>query len=310
MDGHRGWMLAAAGRRKRLHAVTQRRVSSPVAAFRQRVSVGSSECRHIVSRGKDMKKGFVIGFGQDMAASVAAAREAGLDGVELMYLEPTTATFADVADRKRILEESGLELAAVGLWRVGFGDPAESGHADVIKAGLDFAAELGASCFYTGTGEPASNDKVGVLAECYPEWEQRAADAGMDLAVYLGHAGSYLFSEVALAETVARIPSIGLKLDPSGIIRNLRAEPLYVLSKFGGNLAHFHVKGLLRLADRELEPPPGLDGLPWAPMFGILHEHGYDGWVMAEPHSPLWCRPDHWALYAKLTFQCLGPYMA
>jgi sugar phosphate isomerase/epimerase len=245
-----------------------------------------------------------------MADYATFARDEHLDGIELIYQEPQIQDFADVKERKQILDDHGVELAAVGIWRIGLADPASSGSAVVIEAAMDFAAELGASCFFTGAGDPEGDDPVGALADCYDGWEERAAARDMRLAVYLGHKGSYIYSEKLLAETVGRIPHIGLKLDPVGFIRNLRAEPLYILGKFGRNLAYLHVKGLMRVADRELEPPAGLDALPWAQMFGILHEYGYDGWVTAEPHGPFWSRPaEHRKKYVKLTFQALEPYL-
>jgi len=256
-----------------------------------------------------MKKGFIINPDHDMADFADFADEQGLDGIELMYWEPTVDSFGDLAERKRILADHNVQISALGLWRVGFADPAESGHADAIKAGIDFAAELGASCFFAGAGDPVEDDKVSAFAQCYPEWKKLVEDAGMEIAVYLGHQGSYIFSDAALAETVARVPDVNLKLDPVGFIRNLKTEPLYTLSKYGANLAYFHVKGLLKVADRELEPPPGLDELPWAAMFGILHEFGYDGWVVAEPHGRYWGAEEKRKQYVKLTFQALAPYM-
>lgn len=257
-----------------------------------------------------MKKGFIITPDADMADYAAFAREENLDGIELMYWEPQIQDLADGKERKRILDDYGVELAAVGIWRIGLADPKSSGSAAVIEAAMDYSAELGASCFFTGAGDPEGDRPVEALVDCYDAWKERAAERNLTLGIYLGHKGSFIFSEKVLAETVARIPHIGLKLDPVGFIRNLKAEPLYVLSKFGGNLVYLHVKGLMRVADRELEPPPGLDALPWAQMFGILHEHGYNGWVTAEPHGPFWSQPaEQRKKYVKLTFQALEPYL-
>lgn len=46
-------------------------------------------------------------------------------------------------------------------------------------------------------------------------------------------------------------------------------------------------------------------------MFGILLEHGYDGFVSAEPHGPYWARePERRKAYIRHTLRVLGPYMA
>jgi sugar phosphate isomerase/epimerase len=257
-----------------------------------------------------LKKGFIVRPDADMADYAAFAEQQGLDGIELIYQKPQVGDFADARERKQILDDHGIELAAVGVWQIGLADPPALGSAAVIEAGMDFAAALGASCFFTGAGDPEGDDPVGALADCYDAWQERAAANDLDLAVYLGHHGSFIFSEKTLGEAVRRIPHLGLKLDPVGFIRNLRAEPLYILSKYGGNLTYLHVKGLLRVADRELEPPPGFDALPWAQMFGILHEYGYDGWVTSEPHGRFWAStPERRKKYVTLTFRGLAPYL-
>ena len=257
-----------------------------------------------------MKTAFIVQPSSDFAANVAFAQREGIDGVEIMFQQPTASDFADVEERERILGDHDTAVSAIGLWGLGLADPASSGSADIIKRGMDFAAELDASCFFTGAGDPEGDDPVAALATCYDSWAQEADWRGLRLAVYLGHKGSFIFSEQALADACQRIPHLGLKLDPVGIIRNLKADPLHVLYAHGRKLVYFHVKGLLRLPAGELEPPAGLDGLPWKEMFGILHQYGYDGYVSAEPHGRFWGKPDERRQeYVRLTFRNLAPLM-
>lgn len=129
-------------------------------------------------------------------------------------------------------------------------------------------------------------------------------------SVYLGHKGSYIHSEDALAEALAAVPNLGLKIDPVGLIRNLDADPNDILFRFGANLVYFHVKGLTRLRDGEIKPPPGFDAPRWDVMFGILLEHEYDGYVSVEPHGPYWAAPpERRKAYIRHTLRVLGPLM-
>lgn len=257
-----------------------------------------------------VKRAFIIGPQDDLADYAAFAASEGLDGVEFNFYTRDRAEFCDARARKHILDDHGVVAASVALWGIGLADPASSGSRDVIKAGLDFAAEIGATCFYSGAGEPSGDNPAAAFAESWADWQVLTAACGLALAVYLGHKGSYIMSEKRLAETVAAVPDVGLKLDPVGMIRNLKADPLYILGRYGGNLAYLHVKGLVRLADREFEPPPGMDELCWPAMFGIIHEHGYDGWVSAEPHGPYWSRGvERRKQYVRLTFKALAPFL-
>jgi sugar phosphate isomerase/epimerase len=256
-----------------------------------------------------VKTAFIVPAEADMRPHVEFAAQEGIDGIELMYWEPTTADL-QVGDRKTILEDEGVALSAIGLWRVGLADPESTGHRDIILAGMDLAAELGGKVFFAGAGDPEGDDPAQALADVYPTWLEEAQQRGLELAVYLGHQGSYIFDEAALAEACRRIPDLGLKLDPVGLIRNLKAEPCHVLYTYGSQLTYFHVKGLMQLPSAELEPPPGLDELPWHKMFGILHQHGYDGYVSVEPHGRYWSRPNERRFkYVRLTFNNLAPYM-
>ncbi len=143
-----------------------------------------------------MKSAFIIQPQQDFADFVAFARDEGIDGVELMYYRPTAVeAFSHVAERKRVLDDHDVAVSAVATWHLGLADPPGSGSADIIERGMDYAAELGASCFFTGAGEPGRDHPAAALADCYEAWRARAEERGLDFCVYLGHEGSYIDSE-------------------------------------------------------------------------------------------------------------------
>lgn len=257
-----------------------------------------------------MRSAFIVAPDGDLEQAAAFAQAEGIDGLELMCHSPDSVDFQDADETRRIADDYGVEVAAVGVWHLGLADPEGSGSGDLISAAMDYAAALGAECIFTGAGEPGGTDPVGALAQAYPGWEELAAKAGMRLAVYLGHRGSFITTEALLAEACARIPDLGLKLDPIGLIRNLEADPYDVLLRYGGNLTYFHVKDRLRLSDAELEPPPGLGELSWGRLFALLHHHGYDGYVSIEPHGAFWSQPANRWTYIRLALRHISQFMA
>ncbi|MGD8237638.1 MAG: sugar phosphate isomerase/epimerase, partial [Armatimonadota bacterium] len=214
-----------------------------------------------------MKSAFIVRPGGDVAEAASFAQAEGINGLELMYHGPSADDFGDAEEKKRIADDHGVAVAAVGVWHLGMADPETSGSEEVIKAAMDFAAALEADCIFTGAGEPESDDPVGALAEVYPRYAEMAAAGGLKLAVYLGHKGSFIATEELLSDACERVAGLGLKLDPIGIIRNLKADPYDVLYRYGANTAYFHVKDRLRLTDAEIEPPPGLGELDWGRLF-------------------------------------------
>ena len=102
---------------------------------------------------------------------------------------------------------------------------------------------------------------------------------------------------------------LGLKLDPIGLIRNLKADPYDALHRHGANLVYFHVKDRLILASGEVEPPPGLGELSWGAVFGILHQHQYDGYISIEPHGATWAKPERRKKYIRLAMRHISQFM-
>jgi sugar phosphate isomerase/epimerase len=257
-----------------------------------------------------MKSSFLIPPGASLEKWAAFARDQGIDGVEQMFFSPQVSDFRSGAESARILSDHGVEAAAVAIWEMGLADPKSKGSAEVLQAAMDYAAELHAWCIFTGTGEPRTDDSVGALADVYPKWDKWAGERGLKLAVYLGHKGSFIRSEAVLSEACARIPGLGLKLDPIGLLRNVHADPYQVLFRYGGSVVHFHVKDRLILPDGEIEPPPGQGELKWGQIFGLLYHHSYDGYISVEPHGASWAnedsrRKDH----IRLTLRHLSQFM-
>ncbi len=255
-----------------------------------------------------MRISFIVRPGDDRREAAAFAAGAGIDGLELMYHSPQRGDFDDSAEMVALCEQYDLRISAVGVWHMGLADPPEAGTREIIMEGLEYAGEVGADCFFTGAGEPEQDDQVGALADVWGHWEQLCYAEAMDLAVYLGHEGSFLCAEPQIAAAIERVAGLGLKLDPVGLIRNVHADPCEFLHRFGGSCTFFHAKDKLALEDGEIEPPPGLGELEWGKMLGILHQHGYHGWVSIEPHGAFWNRPENRWRYVRLAARHLRQF--
>ncbi|MGI5817536.1 MAG: sugar phosphate isomerase/epimerase family protein [Armatimonadota bacterium] len=257
-----------------------------------------------------MRISFIVRPGDNRREAAVFAAGEGLDGLELMYHSPEESDFDDAEEVIALCDQYQVRVSAVGVWHVGLADPLEAGTREVILAGLKYAGRVGADCFFTGAGEPDGDDQIGALAEAWPHWEDLALAEAMDLAVYLGHKGSFLCSEAQVAAAVERVEGLGLKLDPVGLIRNLSVEPRDFLHRFGASCAFFHAKDRLVLAEGEIEPPPGMGELHWGQMLAILQQHGYDGWVSIEPHGRHWNAPENRWRYVRLAARHLRQFFA
>ncbi len=257
-----------------------------------------------------MRVSFIVRPGDDRREAAAFAAGEGIEGLELMYHSPEAGDFDDADEVLAICEQYQVRVSAVGVWHIGLSDPPEKGTREIVAEGLEYAGKVGADCFFTGAGEPEDEDQVGALAEVWPHWSDLARAQALDLAVYLGHKGSFLCSEAQVAAAIERVDGIGLKLDPVGIIRNLNADPYDFLHRFGASCAFFHAKDKLALSDGEIEPPPGMGELEGGQRFGILYQHGYDGWVSIEPHGKFWNAADNRWRYVRLAERHLRQFMA
>lgn len=257
-----------------------------------------------------MRISFIVRPGDDRREAAAFAAAEGIEGLELMYHAPEAGAFDDAAEVLALCEQYGIAISAVGVWHMGLADPPESGTREIILEAIRYAGEVGADCFFTGAGQPEGDDPVGDLAEVWPHWEELCMAEAMDLAVYLGHRGSFLAAESQIAGAVNRVEGLGLKLDPVGLIRNVKTDPYDFLHRFGASCAFFHAKDKLPLSDGETEPPPGMGELDWGKLLGILHQHGYHGWVSIEPHGSFWNEPGNRWRYVRLAARHLRQFIA
>jgi len=238
-----------------------------------------------------MKLAFIGDLGE---SDVRFATDNGLDGIEVLYNGMTEADRELAAKEQQILKDSGLEVCALGLWRINFCDPdpaTREANLQQLRLCIDHAADLGSSIVYTGTGVVEENDDEANVTEylkVFPAMVEYAASKGIRLGHYTGHAASMIRSMAVWDRIKDEVPQVGLKLDPMGLIRNLQEDPVEVLYKYGDRLLHFHIKDRMDVADTWIQPAVGQGDIPWGRVMAMLYHHGYDGWISVEPHGPLW----------------------
>lgn len=68
------------------------------------------------------------------------------------------------------------------------------------------------------------------------------------------------------------VPEFNIKLDPVGIMRNMKDDPYEIMKRYANRIAHFHAKDIFRYGDDgwEIEPIVGMGQLKWNVMLGML----------------------------------------
>lgn len=225
------------------------------------------------------------------------AVEHGFEGLEYNYW----ANFAEltnetVSQMRESLDEHGAKAAALGLWGWNHlaADRAEQDEArQHLGRAIEFAETLGADVLITGAGEipdaPLA-ENVAAFVEFFPPYLDRARQAGLTVALYPLHGNSFLDSPEAYERVWEHIPEVGIKLDPANI-RHHGDDYLALLRDYGDRVAHMHIKEHLYI-DGELasQPPAGMGDVEWGKVMTFLYEREYDGYLIIEPHGPVWSR--------------------
>jgi sugar phosphate isomerase/epimerase len=252
-----------------------------------------------------MKVGF-IGLndlsGVEEDAKFAAKH--GLAGIEYNYWHhPRRSSFdhdidaEKVAKTRAILDEHGVRAASFGLWGPNHiaPDPVERQEslARLDKA-IEYAKTLGAEVLITGGGQIPNGsleENVAEFVKVFPPYLEKAQQAGLKVALYAVHGNSFFNSIEAYERVWEYIPDVGIKLDPANIMHHGEAY-LPILRDHGDRVFHVHIKEHLYL-DGELasQPAAGMGDVQWGKIMAFLYEHHYDGYLIIEPHGPIWSKP-------------------
>jgi len=246
-----------------------------------------------------MKIGFIgVNDLRGVEEDARFATEHGLEGIEFNYWgDFKNLTAETVKQMRAILDRYGARASALGLWGWNHLSPdhaeREQSHQQLGRA-IEFAQVLGASILITGGGQipnATQEENAAEFARVFPPFVQRAARAGLKIALYPVHGNSF-FTTIADYERVwETVPEVGIKLDPANI-KHHGDDYLPILQKYGNRVFHMHVKEHMYLGGELVsQPAAGMGDIQWGKIMAFLHEHQYKGYLSIEPHGPLWSRP-------------------
>ncbi len=246
-----------------------------------------------------MKLGFIAENSLDgLKKDAAFAADYGFEGLEFNYWGNFKDVTKDEVEQMRsILDEAGVKAASLGVWGWNHLSPDEGERREAHKQldrAIEFASILGAEVLITGGGQipdASLDEQAAAFAEMFPPFLERAEAAGLTVAIYPIHGASFFISVEAFEKVWERGVDVGIKFDPANW-RHAGLDYLTVLREHGDRVTHMHVKEHLYM-DGELvsQPAAGMGDIEWGKIFAFLYEHGYDGWLIMEPHGPLWSKP-------------------
>jgi hydroxypyruvate isomerase len=220
---------------------------------------------------------------------IRAAREAGFDGVELLFpydLDPRAVGHEVRAQSMTLVQinspPGNREAGEVGFAAV---PGRERDFRESIQTALTWLEAAGCSQLHVLAGVPAQGTDPAVVRETYVRNLQWAADAAAQLGVRImieplnsrdvpGYALSTLAQAAEVLRAVAR-PNVGLQFDlyHSQI---MGGDLTYRLRQFAPLIRHVQIAG----APERNEPDRGEANL--AHVLRTLADIGYDGWISGE----------------------------
>lgn len=244
-----------------------------------------------------MKLGF-IGL-NDLAGVEADARfaaEHGFAGLEYNYWGNFEELTADTVSQMRTtLDKHGVRASALGLWGWNHTskDPAEreKAHA-MLNRGIEYAGALGAEVLITGGGETGGSleENVVEFVKVFPPFLEKAAKAGLTLAMYAVHGNSFFTSLESYERVWEHLPEVTIKYDPANW-QHHGDDYLAVVRKHGDKVGYVHIKEHLYVdGDLISQPAAGMGDIVWGKVMAFLYEHNYQGYLSMEPHGELWSR--------------------
>ena len=204
---------------------------------------------------------------------------------------------AKVSRMREILDTCGVKAASFGLWGSNHTSPDEGerqASLDRLDRAIQYAETLGAEILITGGGQiPGASleENVAAFVEVFPPYLAKAQAAGLKVALYAVHGNSFFDRIEAYERVWEQIPDVGIKLDPANILHH-GDQHLPILRDHGDRVYHVHIKEHLYV-DGALasQPAAGMGDIQWGKVMAFLYEHSYQGYLIFEPHGPLWSRP-------------------
>lgn len=270
-----------------------------------------------------MKLGFIAmndlpGVEQD----ARFAAEHGFEGLEFNFWHNTRWSDFDaelnveyVTRMRKTLDRHGVKAASFGLWGSNHTSPdlaERQASLDRLDRAIQYAEILGAEILITGGGkiaEASLDENVAEFVKVFPPYLQKAQKAGLKVALYAIHGNSFFESIEAYEKVWAHIPDVGIKLDPANV-QHHGDDYLAWLRDHGDRVTHVHIKEHMYMEGKLVsQPAAGMGDIQWGKVFALLYEHNYDGYLILEPHGPLWSRPPLREKMLLLTKRYIGQFL-
>ncbi|MGI5918018.1 MAG: sugar phosphate isomerase/epimerase family protein [Anaerolineae bacterium] len=264
-----------------------------------------------------MKLGFIAS--NDLAGLEKDARfaaEHGFVGLEFNFWADFADLTADtVAQMKEILDRHHVACSSLGLW--GWNHTAPDAEEREISLGhldraIEFAKTLGARVFITGGGQiPGATlqENVAEFVRIFPPYVDKIKEAGMLPTFYAVHGNSFFDSLRAYEAVWEQMPEIGVKLDPANI-KHHGDDYLPFLRDHGNKIFEVHIKEHLYMDGKLVsQPAAGMGDIEWGKVMAFLYECDYSGYLVFEPHGPLWGRSPLREKMLLLTKRYLDPFL-
>ncbi|MBN1580655.1 MAG: sugar phosphate isomerase/epimerase [Anaerolineae bacterium] len=226
------------------------------------------------------------------------AKEHGFVGLEFNYWKDFESLTDDtVAEMRDILDNRGIKAASLGLWgwnHTSLDAQERATSLAHLDRAIRFAKMLGAEILITGGGQipgASLDENVAAFVDVFPPYLEKANRAGLQVALYAVHGNSFFDCIEAYEKVWEHILGVGFKFDPANIDYH-GDDYLAWLRDHGDKVAHVHIKEHLYM-DGKLasQPAAGMGDIQWGKVMAFLYEHNYDGYLVFEPHGPLWSKP-------------------
>ncbi len=201
-----------------------------------------------------------------------------------------------ILQMRSILDNYGIECSTFGIW--GFNhiaaDAAErkAAHHELDRA-IKFASLMGSPALICGGGNCHGDDldaNIATFAEVMNPYLAKAQNAGLKVCLYGFHGGSFLDSVAAYEKLWETVPDVGIKFDPANI-NHAGQDYLHILRHHGSMIYHVHIKEHAHHnGELASQPAAGMGDIHWGKVMAFLYEADYRGYLVVEPHGPLWGR--------------------
>jgi sugar phosphate isomerase/epimerase len=244
------------------------------------------------------------------------AKTHGYEGLEYNYWGEFADLTEDTVRKMHALHQAhGMRASMLGLWGWNYlaSDPAERARAqEMLNRAIGFAQLLEVDVLTMGGGEMPGEPverKIEEFAKVFPPFLARIKGAGLTPAFYAVHGASFLDSLHAYELLWQQFPEATMKYDPANW-QHHGDDYLEVVRKHGDKVGYMHLKEhLYHDGDLASQPAAGMGDIAWGKVFAFLYEHGYDGWLSAEPHGGTWSQGAMREKMLVLTRRYIGQFV-